>query len=101
MEASDSLKTHEFSSLSHPTKAEPPGLEGVAEEVEIGEEGLQQLQQEVDQLQENFDKAVIEKHSLAHTCQQLAEKLKAANHLLERYTGLTYISAYTLILAHC
>ena len=60
----------------------------MAEEVEIGEEGLQQLQQEVDQLQENFDKAVIEKHSLAHTCQQLAEKLKAANHLLERYTVL-------------
>lgn len=72
------------SEAPHSTKVEPPSLEGVAEEAELGEEGLQRLQQEVDELQENFDKAVIEKHSLALTCQQLSEKLKAANHLLER-----------------
>lgn len=84
MDASDAPKTHDASSLSHHAKAEPPSLEGVAEEVELGEEGLQRLQEEVNELQEKFDKAVIEKHSLALTCQQLSEKLKAANHLLER-----------------
>jgi hypothetical protein len=59
-------------------------LEEVSEEVEIGEEGLLKLQGEVDELQDDFDKAVIDKHSLAQTCQVLAEKLKSANHLLER-----------------
>ena len=59
-------------------------MEGVSEEVEFGEEGLLKLQQEVDELQESFDRAVVDKHSLAQTCQELAEKLKSANHLLER-----------------
>lgn len=70
---------------THLPKAEAPNLEGVSEEVELGEEGLLRLQEEVDELQESFDKAVIDKHSLAQTCQELAEKLKSANHLLERY----------------
>ena len=69
---------------SHLPKAEAPNLEGVSEEVELGEEGLLRLQGEVDELQESFDKAVIKKHSLAQTCQEVAEKLKSANHLLER-----------------
>lgn len=70
---------------SHLPKADAPNLEGVEEEVELGEEGLQRLQDEVDELQDLFDKAVMDKHSLAQTCQELAEKLKSANHLLERY----------------
>ncbi len=59
-------------------------LEDLTEEGEVGEEGLAALQGEVDSLQETFDRAVIEKHSLGLSCQQLAEKLKTANHLLER-----------------
>lgn len=70
-------------------KTEAPNLEDVSEEAEAGEEGLQKLQEEVDELQEKFDKAVIEKHSLAQTCQQLSEKLKSANHLLERLYSIT------------
>lgn len=69
----------------HTPKAEAPNLEGVAEEVALGEEGLRTLQEELDKLQENFDKAVIDKHALCQTCQELAEKLKSAYHLLERY----------------
>ena len=65
-------------------KPEAPELEDVEEEAELGEEGLARLQAEVESLQEEFDRAVIEKHSLGETCQQLAEKLKSVYHLLER-----------------
>ncbi len=78
-ESSGQLKLMES---SH--KSEAPELEDVEEEAELGEEGLARLQAEVDSLQELFDRAVIEKHSLGETCQQLAEKLKSVNHLLER-----------------
>ena len=67
-------------------KSEPPELADVAEEAEVGEEGLTRLHDEMEQLQQQFDKAVMQKHSLGQTCQQLAEKLKSANNLLERYT---------------
>ena len=78
---------------SHPAKTEAPNLEGVEEEeeVELGDDGLLRLQEEVDELQENFDKAVIDKHSLSQTCQDLAEKLKSANHLLERLFSVTLL----------
>lgn len=62
-----------------------PELEDVDEEAEVGEEGLAKVQAELNALQEQFDRAVIDKHSLGETCQQLAEKLKSVNHLLERY----------------
>lgn len=78
-ESSGQLKLMES---SH--KSEVPELENVDEEAELGEEGLARLQAEVDSIQEQFDRAVIEKHSLGETCQQLAEKLKSVNHLLER-----------------
>ena len=65
-------------------KSEAPELEDVEEEVELGEEGVARLQDEVNTLQEQFDRAVIEKYSLGEMCQQLAEKLKSINHLLER-----------------
>ncbi len=80
-DSASSMKVHD-STLHH--KAEAPNLEDVVEEVEMGEEGLQHLQEEVDEIQERFDKAVIEKHSLTQTCQQLSEKLKSARNLLER-----------------
>ncbi len=62
----------------------PQDLEDVAEETELGEEDLEMLGSEVSELQAQFDRAVMEKYSLGQTCQQLAEKLKSANHLLER-----------------
>lgn len=80
---SDSSGQLKFLESGH--KSEAPELEDVEEEAEIGEEGLIKLQTEVNSLQEQFDGAVIEKHSLGVTCQQLAEKLKSVNHLLERY----------------
>ena len=78
------MKLHSHSdSFSH--TAEPPNLDNVVEEAELGEEELYRLQEEVDELQEKFDEAVFKKYSLAQICQQLSEKLKSANHLLERY----------------
>ena len=65
-------------------RSEAPDLEDVEEEGELGEEGLARLQDEVDELQEQFDKAVVEKHSLGEVCVQLAEKLKSVSHLLDR-----------------
>ncbi len=79
------MDSNDPANLSHLPKAEAPNLEDVSEEAEFGEEGLHRLQEEVDEIQDSFDKAVIEKHSLALTCQQLSEKLKSANHLLERF----------------
>ncbi len=79
--------------MAHPlTHCMTSDLEDLTEEGEVEEEGLAALQEEVDSLQETFDRAVIEKHSLGLSCQQLAEKLKTANHLLERYreNGLGY-----------
>lgn len=67
----------------------PPDLEDVAEEeTEMGEEDLERLATEVRELQTQFDRAVMEKYLLGQTCQRLAEKLKSANHLLERYISL-------------
>ena len=60
-------------------------MEDLVEEMEMTEEGVVSLQEEVDSLHNEFDTAVIEKHSLGQSCQQLTEKLKTANHLLERY----------------
>lgn len=72
------------STLRSPPHKASTDLEDVAEEGEMGEDGLAKLQVEVDALQEEFDKAVIEKHSLGQMCHQLADRLKTANHLLER-----------------
>lgn len=80
----NSDSTSQLQLLERLQKSEAPDLENVNEETEFGEEGVARLQSEVDDLQEQFDKAVIEKHSLGETCQQLAEKLKSVNHLLER-----------------
>lgn len=84
MDSHDTSKVQDTASHLSKVESQSLNLEEVAEEAEMGEEGLLKLQEEVDQLQEDFDRAVIEKHNLALTCQQLSEKLKSANHLLER-----------------
>ena len=45
---------------------------------------MERLRSELVKLQGRVDKTIMEKHSLGKTCQQLAEKLKSANNLLER-----------------
>ena len=60
------------------------GVEGVVEEAGSGEDSLETLQTRVDELQESYDEAVMEKYSLAQTCQQVSENLKSANYLLDR-----------------
>ena len=45
---------------------------------------MERLRSKLVELQGRVDKAIMEKHSLGKTCQQLAEKLKSANNLLER-----------------
>lgn len=82
-ESSSSEKLQEASLLMQKSGA-PSNLEDVTEETEGGEESLDVLHAEVDEFQESFDKVVMEKYSLALSCQQLSEKLKAANYLLDR-----------------
>ena len=67
--------------------AEPPDLADVAEEAEPSDEDVKKLRRELEELQGRFDAAVMEKHSLGLTCQQLAEQLKSALHLLSRSAG--------------
>lgn len=85
----EELETCPQSGTVHP----PPNrmTSDLMELPEEGEEGLAKLQQEVDALQESFDCAVIEKYSLGQSCQQLTEKLKTSNHLLERYVATIYM----------
>ena len=84
-DSGSSAKLQEASLLLHKYGA-PFDLEDVTEEAESGEEMLEVLQMEVDELQESFDKHVMEKHSIAQTCQQVSEKLKSDSHLLDRST---------------
>lgn len=53
-------------------------------EEELSEADLPRIQVEVNQLQEEFDKAVVEKHSLQMELQSMNERLKAATELVER-----------------
>ncbi len=82
----EELETRPPSSTAHP----PPHrmTSDLTELPEEGEEGLVTLQEEVDAFQERFDRAVIEKHSLKQSCQQLSERLKTSNHLLERLVAI-------------
>lgn len=91
-----SVKLQEASLLLHKQEA-PSNLEEVTEEAESGEETFVVLQMAVDELQESFDKYVMEKYSLAHTCQQLMEKLKSANYLLDRSVSYFYFLYYFFI----
>ena len=87
-ESNSSGKLQEASLLLHKSMA-PPVLEDVMEESEGDQESLAVLQGELDELQEKYDEVVKEKYSLAQVCQQLTERLKAANFLLDRYTIIT------------
>ncbi|CAI8014943.1 Dynein heavy chain 8, axonemal, partial [Geodia barretti] len=53
------------------------------EETELGEASLRRLEEELRDLQEEFNAAAVKKHSLGQTCSQLAESLKSASHLLD------------------
>ena len=67
---------------------EPPNLSGIEEEEEeereVSEEELLRIGEELADLQNQFDQAVMEKHRLKKTCQQLSEKLKLAKSVLDR-----------------
>ncbi|KAJ8314955.1 hypothetical protein KUTeg_007105 [Tegillarca granosa] len=52
-------------------------------EEEYAEDDLPRLQEEVNQLQQLFDQAVVEKHSLEMELQSMNERLKAANEMME------------------
>jgi len=82
-ESNSTGKLQEASMLLHKSMA-PPVLEDVVEEAEGDQETLQVLQTELNQLQDQYDEVVKEKYSLAQICQQLSERLKSANFLLDR-----------------
>ena len=63
---------------------EGEGGGGGGEPPHVTREDIHTLQQELDDLQQQFDKAVMKKYSLNQMCQQLSEKLKSSKHLLER-----------------
>ena len=68
--------------------AEAPNLSGIEEEEEeekeVNEEELHRIEEELADIQSQFDEAVMKKHSLKKTCQQLTEKLKLAKNILDR-----------------
>ena len=53
-------------------------------EEELSEADLPRLQAEVNALQQLFDQAVVEKHSLHMELQSMNERLKAASEMVER-----------------
>ncbi|KAL5457324.1 hypothetical protein EMCRGX_G034572 [Ephydatia muelleri] len=64
-------------------KLVPPALGGVAEEVEVSEEDVLQLQRQLQAMKKSFDRAVVDKHGLDQSYQAIADKLRSSNHLLE------------------
>ena len=50
----------------------------------MGEGTLQKIEEELADIKVQFDSAVMEKHTLKKSCQQLTEKLKLAKTILER-----------------
>ena len=70
--------------LSLPPTNVSADFPGDEEETEVGEDDLVQLETDLTGLQNQFDKCVMEKHSLQNTCQDLVTKLKLARNLLER-----------------
>ncbi len=51
---------------------------------DLSEEDLPRVQEVVNELQEKFDLAVVEKHSLEMELQSMNERLKAATEMVER-----------------
>lgn len=51
----------------------------------MAEDDLPKIQEEVNQLQAQFDGAVVEKHSLEIELVSMNERLKAATEMLDRY----------------
>ena len=70
--------------LSFPPTTVSSDFPGDEEEAEVGEDDLVQLENDLTGLQNQFDKCVMEKHSLQKTCEELVTKLKLARNLLER-----------------
>ena len=64
--------------------SELPHLE--EEEEGASDEEIEEVQRVLSRLQLQFDEAVMGKHQLTRTCQQLTEKLKLAQDMLERYS---------------
>jgi hypothetical protein len=56
-----------------------------APEEDLSEEDLPRVQGEVNELQSQFDQAVVEKHSLEMELLSMKERLKAASDLCDRY----------------
>ena len=53
-------------------------------EEELTESDLERIEKEVEDLQDEFDKAVVEKHSLELELTSMKERLKAATDLMQR-----------------
>ena len=56
----------------------------VQPEEDLSEEDLPRIEQEVTDLQAQFDRAVVEKHSLEMELQSMKERLKAATDMVDR-----------------
>ena len=74
------LKDTEMPSLSEIMAAGQPS--NIMEESQPSEDDVEKLSREIDELHEQFDKAVLDKHRLHNQCTSYGEKLKTANQLL-------------------
>ena len=79
------LTLHQSKSLEHPELSD---VEEEEESDNIEEDEVRRLERELSAVQDKFDKAMMEKHGLSSTCEELTVKLKLARNLLE---GLVFI----------
>ena len=54
------------------------------EEEELNEDDLPRVQNELDDLQQQFDASVVDKHSLAMELESMKERLKTATDIIDR-----------------
>ncbi|XP_025098007.1 LOW QUALITY PROTEIN: dynein gamma chain, flagellar outer arm-like [Pomacea canaliculata] len=77
----EKLKKRSHSKNKKPKKEEKKEEEEMEEE--LSEVDLPRIQEEVNQLQQEFDQSVVEKHSLQMELQSMNERLKAASELVD------------------
>ena len=83
------LTLHQSKSIDHPSLSDVEEEEEDADDV--SEEDLKRLEKELSDVQNRFDRSMVEKHGLSSMCQELTLKLKLARSLLEGLVALIHV----------
>ena len=73
-----------FLLCTQPEEEEEDETPAGQEEEELNEDDLPRVQNEVDDLQQQFDASVVDKHSLAMELESMKERLKTATDIIDR-----------------